>query len=372
MKPMELDEFKGNRKSFLSYLMAAVFGGIIGGILLLMLGPSALFSKYQPQPQSPTNMGIIQSVTTPQGITDIGISAQKVMPCVVGITRPIVKKNGFNIKKSFEVGTGVIVDSSGYIVTNYHVADNSQDITVSLYDGRDVIGRSVWGDAILDISIIKINEPNFNVVTLGDSKNIEIGDTAIAIGNPLGLKFQRSVTSGIISALNRTVQLNENTYMEDLIQTDASINPGNSGGPLININGEVIGINTVKVATAEGMGFAIPINIIKPIIKSIKNTGDFKIPVLGIIGADRNMSSYFDVKVERGIYVSQCISGSPGYNAGIRIKDTLLSVNGNNLNTLMDLKENLFNIGINGTAVINLITENGVNKTISVDLVQFK
>lgn len=369
---MELDEFNGKRKSLFGYFMAAIFGGITGGILLLMLGPGALFSRFPQQPQTPMNIGTIQSVITPQGITDIGFSAQKVMPCVVGITRPIVEKNSVNGNKSFEVGTGVIVDSGGYIVTNYHVADNAQDITVSLYDGRDVIGRTVWGDSILDISILKVNESNLNVAELGDSKNVAIGDTSIAIGNPLGLKFQRSVTSGIISALNRTVQLNENTYMEDLIQTDASINPGNSGGPLINISGKVIGINTVKVATAEGMGFAIPINIVKPIINSIKKTGDFKIPVLGIIGADRNMSSYFDVKVNRGIYVIKCIVGSPGDNAGIRIGDTILSVNGNNLNTLMDLKENLFNIGINGTAVLNLITRTGANKTINVELVPSK
>ena len=194
----------------------------------------------------------------------------------------------------------------------------------------------------------------------------------MAIGNPLGLKFQRSVTSGIISALNRTVQMSENVFMEDLIQTDASINPGNSGGPLININGEVIGINTVKVSTAEGMGFAIPINMAKPIIKSIKETGKFIEPVLGIQGLDMAMAAYYDYKVERGVYIYYCDPGSPAYNAGIRSGDSIISINGTTINTLLDLKENLYTIGIDGIANIYLDTPTSKDKYVKVKLIHYK
>ncbi|WDC85692.1 trypsin-like peptidase domain-containing protein [Caloramator sp. mosi_1] len=190
------------------------------------------------------------------------------------------------------------------MLTNNHVAGYStSNIVVSLYDGRETNGRVVWADEVLDLAIVKIDEANLNIARLGDSKNVKIGEPVIAIGNPLGLTFQRTVTAGIVSALNRTIENSEGVFMEDLIQTDASINPGNSGGPLVNTKGEVIGINTVKVTTAEGIGFAVPINIVKPIINSIKATGKFETPSLGIKGFDKNLAGYYDFKIEKGIYV---------------------------------------------------------------------
>jgi S1-C subfamily serine protease len=311
-------------------------------------------------------------VTTPQGITDVGFAASKVMPAVVGIVRPVKNTTGNPNETVAEIGTGVVVDPSGYILTNNHVADLSKSLTISLYDGRTVTGRVVWTDSVLDISIVKVDQSNLTAAVLGNSKAVKIGDTAIAIGNPLGLKFQRSVTSGIISALNRTVQMSQNAFMEDLIQTDASINPGNSGGPLININGEVIGINTVKVATAEGMGFAIPINMAKPIIRSIKATGKFVEPGLGIKGLDMAMADYYDYKVERGVYVNYCDPAGPGYKAGIRQGDRIISINGTSINTLLDLKENLYSIGIGGTANITLDTPTGNNKLVKLTLIKYR
>jgi serine protease Do len=373
---MNFDELNRKNRSLFGYFLAALTGAVLGGLLLLMFGPGTLFSRFpQSQPETKT-MGLlaedIKVVTTPQSISDIGLAAGKVMPAVVGIIRPIEPENNKGGVKSAEIGTGVIVDPSGYILTNNHVADMSKDLTISLYDGSNVIGRVVWSDAVLDISIVKVDQANLAIALLGDSKKVKIGDTAVAIGNPLGLKFQRSVTSGIISALNRTVQMSQNVFMEDLIQTDASINPGNSGGPLINLNGEVIGINTVKVSTAEGMGFAIPINMAKPIIKSIKETGKFVEPVLGVRALDMAMAAYYDYKVSRGVYIYNCTPGSPGFNAGIRSGDSIISINGTTINTLLDLKENLYNIGINGTANIYLYTPAGKYKYASVKLVPFK
>ena len=179
---------------------------------------------------------------------------------------------------NWSVGSGFIVDSSGYIVTNHHVVGSADpEVYVTLYGGDTVKGETVWSNSELDLAIVKIQVSGLPYMKLADSKNITIGETVYAIGNPLGFEFQRTVTSGIVSGKNRSINLN-GTYMEDLIQTDASINSGNSGGPLINKNGEVIGINTIKVESAEGIGFAIPANQIKPIIEKIKekNTDDLE------------------------------------------------------------------------------------------------
>ena len=196
----------------------------------------------------------------PGGYTDNRISsvAKSATPGVVGIS--VLKVDGSSIfdrnaAEKWGFGSGVIVTNNGYILTNYHVAGApSKRIIVTLSDGRNIDGYVVWGDPVLDLAIVKINAENLTSIPLGDAASVQVGDTAIAIGNPLGLQFQRTVTSGIISALNRTIRIDTeegSNYMEDLIQTDASINPGNSGGPLLNLKGEVVGINTIKVTSAE-------------------------------------------------------------------------------------------------------------------------
>jgi serine protease Do len=178
---------------------------------------------------------------------------------VVGITVESIHEESLfdrNSNREIGVGSGVIVSSDGYILTNNHVAGGKNNkLTVSIADGRNVTGRVVWADPVLDLAVVKVDLTGLTPLVLGDATKLEVGEPAIAIGNPFGLEFQRSVTSGIISALNRTIRIETETgpnYMEDLIQTDASINPGNSGGPLLNSRGEVIGINTVKVSSAEG------------------------------------------------------------------------------------------------------------------------
>lgn len=289
--------------------------------------------------------------------SQITTAAEKVMPSVVSITATYVDNNGNTVQG---VGSGMIIDSNGYILTNNHVANaGSNNITVSLYNGKDTSAKPVWSQPSLDLSIIKINAPNLTPVKFGDSSKVRIGENAIAIGNPLGLNFQRTVTSGIISAVNRTIEVSEGTFMEDLLQTDASINPGNSGGPLINIYGNVIGINSAKVSSAEGIGFSIPTNIIKPVIKSIKQTGSFTTPVMGIVGFDKSMSGYLNTNFDRGIYIYSVSSGSSAYNAGIRKGDIILSMNGKNITTVNDLRVALYNTGVGNTVKIRAITSSG-------------
>ena len=174
------------------------------------------------------------------------------------------------------VGSGVIVNSKGYVLTNAHVVfyGNAKNINVMFENGDKKPAKILWSDSILDLAIVKVDGSGYPAADIGDSDKLNIGELAVAIGNPLGVGFERSVTSGIISGLNRTVWIDQYNKLENLIQTNAAINLGNSGGPLLNKRGEVIGINTFKLEATEGLGFAIPINIVKPRIDQVIKDGE--------------------------------------------------------------------------------------------------
>ena len=266
---------------------------------------------------------------------------------VVGISK--VKNSGNSIFSSENItnlglGTGLIVGKDGYILTNAHVSgERYSKCYVTLVDGKTYDGTVVWSNTDIDMSIVKINQKHLPVATLGDSDAIQVGETVYAIGNPIGFEFQRSVTSGIVSAINRTIKFEENeqeTYMEDLIQTDATINPGNSGGPLINIDGQVIGINGVKITSAEGISFAIPINTVKSVIASFNTSGKFEEASLGIFAFDKNVLGYIDqnLRFNEGIYVARVNTNSAAESAGIKEGDILLSIDDHKLERMCDLR----------------------------------
>ena len=205
----------------------------------------------------------------------------------------------------------------------------------------------MWSDENIDLSITKIEAKNLNYAKLGDSSKIRVGETVYAIGNPIGFEFRRTVTSGIISAKNRSIKIeeeNNQAYMSDLIQTDATINPGNSGGPLIAPNGEVVGINTVKISTAEGIGFAIPVNVVKTIIESYKQTDSYEQATLGIYAYDKDVIPYLDtnIKFEKGIYVAQITPKGAAEGSGLEEKDIIQSIDEKELNTMNDLREYIY------------------------------
>lgn len=287
---------------------------------------------------------------------------------VVGIA---VKQNSGNkiattLDNSWSIGSGCILDSKGYIVTNYHVIGNvKDDIYVTLYGGEVIKGRAVWSNKNLDLAVIKIDVAGLPAAIMGNSDSLRIGEKAIAIGNPLGFEFQGTLTSGVISGLNRSIEV-EGNYMEDLIQTDASINSGNSGGPLMNGKGEVIGINTVKVASAEGIGFAIPVNQIKPIIEKIKENGEFKEPYLGLLGYDRAITSSFASKIiiDTGIYVYDVENGSPAYKSGIEKGDIILSFDDLNLDTLCKMRTILFSKDIGEKIRVKILRDGEIKDLI--------
>jgi serine protease Do len=282
-----------------------------------------------------------------QGASITETVAKSASPGVVGISVLKVDSSSIfdgNAARKWGLGSGVIVSPDGYILTNHHVAGGKNSrIVVHLEDGRDIDGITVWSDPVLDLAVVKVDLTGLPVIPLGDANKLKVGEPAIAIGNPLGLQFQRTVTSGIINALTKTISIETeqgSNYMEDLIQTDASINPGNSGGPLLNSRGEVIGINTVKVESAEAIGFAVPINIAVPVIQKITQTGEFTEPYLGVFAYDREVVPYLDgnIKIDKGIYVVNLDESAPAYQSGIRLGCVITQVDGNDVNTMMQLR----------------------------------
>lgn len=292
------------------------------------------------------------SADSVQGNAVSGVSvARSAAPGVVGIS--VLKIDGASIfdrnaAEKWGIGSGVILSSNGYILTNNHVAGGrNKRIVVSLADGRNIDGMTVWADPVLDLAIVKINADGLTTVPIGDANSLQVGEPAIAIGNPLGLQFQRSVTSGIISALNRTISIDTpqgTNYMEDLIQTDASINPGNSGGPLLNSKGQVVGINTIKVTSAEGLGFAIPINVAVPIIRQLAEKGEFSEPYLGVFAYDKEIIPYLDssLKLDSGIYIANVDEKGPAFKSGVRVGCIITHVDGVAMNTMMQLRTYIY------------------------------
>lgn len=332
-------------------------------LLLLTSGCAYNGSETYPEQQVQLQNTAIPQTGRIAGLDNsvITMVAEKLSPSVVGITTTRISKDLYSQNQRTQgVGSGVIVSEKGYILTNNHVAGNADSLMISLFDGRDVRGQIVWADPVLDLAIVKINADKITAAPLGDSKTVRVGQDAIAIGNPLGLTFQRTVTAGIISAMNRTIEVERGVFMEGLLQTDASINPGNSGGPLINSNGEVVGINTVKVITAEGMGFAVPINVAKPVIAKVSSGGNYGAPSIGLQSFDKELGKIFDFVINEGVYVYDCKDGSCASKAGIKKGDAIISVNGKPINTSIELKEALNEAGEGGKVVLKVKNGDGI------------
>ena len=294
------------------------------------------------------------------------------MDSIVGISILQPDSNSiFNIGSTSKwgLGTGVIVSENGYILTNQHLANKVNSlVTVTLNNGNSTQGKVVWTEENLDLAIIKINEKNLSPLPIGDSDNVVVGEEVIAIGNPIGIEFQRSATKGIVSGINRTLKVEDDVssvIMENLIQTDASINTGNSGGPLINSNGEIIGINTIKITSAEGIGFAVPINVVRPIIKKLSIDNKFSEAYLGLYAYDSEILPYVDSKSSDipGIYVASIINGGPAEKADIMVGDIITKVDNIPITKMIELREYLYT-KIPGESLRVEVSRNSKNKTL--------
>ncbi len=275
--------------------------------------------------------------------------AQKALPSVVGVRTIETVTNFFRGSYDIEgIGTGVIVSEDGLILTNQHVVtSNPKSVTVTLIDGTEHDATVMYTDEIMDLAIIKIDATGLVPAEIGDSSELTVGETAVAIGNPLGLEYERSVTAGIISALGRSLQLSSTQIAQNLIQTDAAINSGNSGGPLLNTQGQVIGINTYKDMDGEAIGFAIPVNIAVPFVNQIKETGTYQGVQLGAVLLDRVILKYYTndegIVIDEGIYIYDVKPGSDAESKGLATGDIVLSINGVAVNTNTEFRSTLGN-----------------------------
>lgn len=364
-RPRSSHHYREKKTPYFTIIVVALIAGMLGSVLGAYIGPAYLYGKYMPYPQAGGTGGKqqIEIVTKGEELNVIPAVAKKAMPSVVGITTITVQRDlFFGARKGQGVGTGVIVDSRGYILTNSHVVNDgtSEEVNVLLYDGDTIKAEVLWNDPTLDLAVLKVNAGDLTTATLGNSDEIVVGETAVAIGNPLGLTFERTVTSGIISGLERSIPLNEFESIEGLIQTDASINPGNSGGPLLNSKGEVIGINTAKIQTGEGLGFAVPINIAKPIVDEFIEKGEFTKVQIGIRGI--NVTQYIasygnNLGTEKGAFVYEIIGDSPASKAGLKQGDVITAIDDREIETMGQLVRHLYQYRPGDRAVIEIVRE---------------
>ena len=357
-----MKKYNGNKKqfSFIKFLEGMVltilivsFGVLVYCVYIAINNENVEGESYQAEALG-TEVGITNTNANANA-NNISSIIENVSKAVVGISK--IKNKGTTIflensTTNLGLGTGFIITEDGYIVTNAHVSGEKYDTCyVTLEEGNTFTANVVWADTDIDLSIIKIKANNLSCLNLGDSDNLKVADFVYAIGNPIGFEFQRSVTAGIISGLERTLKIEEDegtSYMEGLIQTDATINRGNSGGPLINKKGEVIGVNSVKITDAEGIGFAVPINVIKPIIESYKNEGEYTAATLGVFAYDKNIVPYINKELginqtlDNGIYVAEVKKNSPAARAGIKEADVLLKIDNLELNKMCNLRQYIY------------------------------
>ena len=264
-------------------------------------------------------------------------------------------------------GSGFIISTDGFIVTNNHVIENAREIKVSLADGRTVHAELKGTDPSTDIAVLKIDETGLKALSFADSESLQAGQIAIAIGNPLGL--QHTVTAGVVSALGRTLRASNGRLIDDIIQTDASLNPGNSGGPLVNSLGQVIGVNTATILSAQGLCFAVSSNLAAFVAGKLIMEGKVKRAYLGIAGQLVNLTGRMIAanRLERrtGVYVYEVVPDQPSYNNAIKTGDIIVSFKGKAIGTVDELHQQL-NEEVIGRSVEMEVLRNGRKTTLVV------
>lgn len=377
---------KKNKKGGAKLAIGVVCGAIVGSMIstAAVMGVYSFNGKHNTVTiyegaarQNKTEAQNVSTVVTGQNMQELTTEeiTQMVGPAVVGVSCTVSYQSFFGRQQGISSGSGIVISDQGHIVTNYHVISDAQSITVKFNTGEECEATVVGGDEQTDLAVLKITPiDTMHVAVMGDSDKVEVGEKAVAIGNPLGDELFGSVTQGIISGKNRTVQVDDREMT--LIQTDAAINPGNSGGALINKYGEVIGINSVKIASSssgsssEGLGFAIPINEAKPIVTDLITYGYVKgRPLIGITvqQISKDIAYYNNLPVDHGLYVMGVTDGGAAYEAGIQRGDIILSIDGTEVTTSTELNQIRDKHSAGDVIVLN-IDRNGQRMNIEVTL----
>ena len=346
--------------------------------MLALNATGALDRPAAPAPVNPNAATVNQPITINESSAIVDVAA-KAGPAVVQIrTGAEVDPNAATIPEQ-GVGSGVIFNSNGWILTNRHVVAGSTTVTVELKDGTEYTGTIYGIDTLTDLAIVKVEATGLTAAAIGDSDGLRVGQLVVAIGSPLGT-FSNTVTSGIVSAKGRTIQT-EGSQLNNLIQTDAAINPGNSGGPLLDATGAVVGINTAIARDSTGIGFSIPINLAKPLMEQAVAGQPLARPYIGIrfVRIDGQRAKDLGLPVEDGAYVrildgneqptneDAVESGSPAASAGIQTGDILVSINGKAIDQEHPLDTLLTQFSPGETVEVEIIRD-GEHSTASVTL----
>lgn len=353
----------GTFKIIVIALITGLLGGAVGGGSTYYL-----MKNYINESSNKVVTPNPQTFNTSSEALTASEAFEKVAPAVVVVSvSGVIDYSGIIPQETEGIGSGFIINEEGYILTNYHVIKGAKEVTVTLSDGRDVKAKVINYDENQDVAMLKISDDSVKVpavVELGDSDALKPGEQVIAIGTPLSKEFNQTVTSGIVSAVNRTVETSSGVQL-NLIQTDAAINPGNSGGPLVNTKGEVVGINNMKIASdeVEGIGFSIPINEIKDRIESLSKP----ILNLGISIREINSDLAKQYKMDEGLYIVQVTEFSPAEKAGLIGGDLIVKFDGQRIKTFDELKA-IRDTKQEGDVVSVEVVRNGENKTFNVQL----
>lgn len=378
------------KSSRFPYLISGLVGGVISALLIVLLFSTNVFSinnnevtQAEPSIKQTQDTRKIANMTAEDEVNPTNID--EVTKSVVGIVN-IQQRDIWSPNEEVGAGSGIVYkkeNGKAYVITNNHVVEGAEEVEVDLNNEKRIHAKVLGTDPLTDLAVLEMDDSEIeHVATFGSSDDLLVGETVLAIGNPLGMDFSGSVTKGIISGLNRSVKVdttgnNQPDWIAEVIQTDAAINPGNSGGALVNTSGHVIGINSMKIARSavEGIGFAIPIDAAIPIIEQLETDGEVTRPVIGISTAELHQvpQEYQDKislpeDVDNGMVIASVQSGTAAAEAGLQQFDVITKINGEEIHSTLDLRRYIYSETAIGDTIEMEIYRNGKAENIKLRL----
>ncbi|TWT00599.1 S1C family serine protease [Planomicrobium sp. CPCC 101079] len=390
---------RGSRRGRGGTFLAAIAGVLVGALIVWLLFSSVPGLAPGNNTATETVAGETEGTTSSNAVeinTDVTEAVEIAADAVVGITNLQESSNFWNgaqgqdqqQEQAVGTGSGVIYkneDGRAFVVTNHHVVEGANALEVTLSDGTKIEAELVGSDIWTDLAVVEMDGTNIeSTIEFGDSEALKQGETVIAIGNPLGLDFSGSVTTGVVSGTDRAVPVDldgngQEDWQAEVLQTDAAINPGNSGGALVNLAGQLIGINSMKIATdaVEGIGFAIPINSAMPVINSLETTGEMVRPAMGVTLVDlvqvpqreRQETLNLPEDVKTGVVVDTVVEGSAAAQAGMEQYDVIVEMDGQPVGDIIELRQHLYNEKKIGDTMTVKAYRDGEEMTFELELV---